>query len=386
MTSPAVSVIIPCYNSAGTIADTLASLQKQTRTDWEAVIVDDGSTDASGGVIAAHAREDARFHVITQANRGLGGARNAGLAWARRSYLLCLDSDDTLLPPALEQMVGVLEGDGSLGAVHCGWTFSDPLLHDTSWVNFSRWSGSLLPRLAHGNLFPCHSILFRRALLDDVGTFDEALRHCHDWDLWVRLARIGVGFGFVEEPLAIYRMAPGTLSRHPGSFFRAGVEVMRRAHLADPRVSRPLREFADGCPCGKGSAVPEPWLLHCLGLAIASGDVGQASGLVAEAEQRWGFRLKAEAVPEMLTALWFGSAIPRGQWAALRDRSGRHLLAFLAAEEERQQAPGFAMRALTGLLRQEPSERSTDPERRGGRRLLGLLARRLAGRLGLDRS
>lgn len=107
------SVIIPVYNAQEFLVSCVGSVTADPGQDWELLLVDDGSTDGSGGMCDRLAREDGRIRVIHQSNRGPGGARNAGLEAARGEYLLFVDSDDALVPGALERLRGEVDSSGA---------------------------------------------------------------------------------------------------------------------------------------------------------------------------------------------------------------------------------------------------------------------------------
>jgi CDP-glycerol glycerophosphotransferase len=112
--TPVVTVIVPGYDVAPYVAEALASLQAQTRPDWTAVLIDDGSTDDTGRLFAEAVAADPRFRLIRHATRrGLGAARNTGLDAVDTPFLAFLDADDVLRPDALERMVGTLDASGS---------------------------------------------------------------------------------------------------------------------------------------------------------------------------------------------------------------------------------------------------------------------------------
>src|SRR6266508_5717575 len=102
-----VSVIIPAHNAAATIAETLDSLCAQTYTDWEAIVVDDGSSDATASVVESYAARDARIQLIRQPQAGVSEARNAGVRLARFDWLLFHDFDDWILPEYVDRMTTV---------------------------------------------------------------------------------------------------------------------------------------------------------------------------------------------------------------------------------------------------------------------------------------
>ena len=110
---PIISVIIPAYNAAGYLERCLGSLRDQTFEDWEAVCVDDGSTDGTGALLDAFAAGDPRIRVIHKANEGVSVARNTGVSQAEGRYLLFVDSDDFLHPRTMEITFSLAERDGS---------------------------------------------------------------------------------------------------------------------------------------------------------------------------------------------------------------------------------------------------------------------------------
>ena len=114
---PQVSVVIPAYNAEKYLPETLGSLRAQTLTDWEALIVDDGSTDATAQIASAAAADDARFRVLTQENAGVSAARNHGIREACGTYILFLDSDDLLERDALRAFTQALDETGADAAV-----------------------------------------------------------------------------------------------------------------------------------------------------------------------------------------------------------------------------------------------------------------------------
>lgn len=115
-----VSVITPAHNAVGIIAETLASLSAQTHEGWEAIVVDDGSSDQTASIAQGIVRRAPRFCVVNQARMGVSADRNRGVSLARFNWVVFLDADDWLLPLHLERTVGALSADLDLDAVHCG--------------------------------------------------------------------------------------------------------------------------------------------------------------------------------------------------------------------------------------------------------------------------
>lgn len=114
---PAVSVIIPAYNASEWLPAALGSLSAQTCPDWEAMVVDDGSTDSTAAAAQRLAAKDARIRLLRQANAGVSAARNAGIAASEGEYICFLDADDLLHPQALELALGALRDSGAPIAV-----------------------------------------------------------------------------------------------------------------------------------------------------------------------------------------------------------------------------------------------------------------------------
>ena len=121
---PTISVIIPCHNAAAFVGYTLASLQAQTFTDWEAILIDDGSTDATPEILSSWGERDKRIRLIRQENQGLGKARNVGILDARGQFIHFLDSDDWMLAEAYSNMVMRLLKEPAIAGAYCGMTIA----------------------------------------------------------------------------------------------------------------------------------------------------------------------------------------------------------------------------------------------------------------------
>ncbi|MCU7550526.1 glycosyltransferase [Chitinophagaceae bacterium LB-8] len=230
-----VSIIIPSYNSASTIAETIHSVQNQTFNGWEVIVVDDGSTDETRSIINNLVGKDSRISIITQSNQGVCSARNTGITRAQFDWLLFLDSDDWIADNYLERMTNVLNAHSEIDGVHCGWTRVTPAgelvremygsaLHD------------LFPVLAMHCPFAIHACIIRKSLVETAGGFDTSLKTCEDWDLWLKIARIGARFELVKEVMAFYRMRRHSLSSNATRFFRDAMRVLTQAHFPDDRL------------------------------------------------------------------------------------------------------------------------------------------------------
>ena len=207
-----VSIVIPARNAAETIAETLESVRSQSSQDWEAIVVDDGSSDATASVAASLATRDSRIRVVSRPHRGVSAARNTGIEHARFDRLVFLDADDWLSPSFLERMTRELAQNPGLDAVHCRWSRVAPDGTLCGGDQFSDAAGDLFDLFACTCVFAVHACIIRKSLVEAVGGFDTSLRICEDWDLWQRIARTGARFGAVQEVLALYRMRRASAS------------------------------------------------------------------------------------------------------------------------------------------------------------------------------
>jgi len=202
--APRVSVVIPAYNRARLIRQAILSVLAQTFTDFELIVVDDGSTDGTGAEVASF--QDPRVRLVTLAKRsGQSGARNAGIAESRGEWIAFLDSDDEWLPEKLaRQMARVDQGPADYGAVYCACyrqhAGEAPELRPKGELP----EGDLFDALLRGKKAPTPSVyVVKRAALIAAKGFDERMIAASDIDMWLRLARASCLFAAVQEPLAI---------------------------------------------------------------------------------------------------------------------------------------------------------------------------------------
>ncbi|MHB1937970.1 MAG: glycosyltransferase [Acidobacteriaceae bacterium] len=222
--NPLVSIVIPCYNQGEYIEDTLISVSKSTCTDYQILIVDDGSTDLETLRVLDDLRSRG-YEVITQVNKGLPAARNTGIRVARGAYILALDSDDLIGSTYLEKACLILQTRPDI-AVVCPWT-------RTFGLNSLDWKPPTASRasLAEGNVV-INAAVFRRTLWVDVGGFDESLTSGYeDYDFWLSAAERGWKFYSVPEVLFYYRVKP--TSMFTDSYFKDH-EIMSRLKEKHP--------------------------------------------------------------------------------------------------------------------------------------------------------
>ncbi len=274
-----LSVVIPALNAAATLARTLDSLLAQQRGDWEAVIVDDGSTDETRAIAESYIVRDGRFRLLSDGRRpeGAAAARNRGVAEAAGRWLLFLDADDWIEPSFTTEMIGALESQSGARVAYCGGRYVSPDdVAGPTWFS-GEVAQSPFEVLARQCPIVIHGVVTERALVNDVGGFDPSLRTSEDWDLWHRIARTGAEFLAVPSPLATYRLRRNSLSSDPRGMLRDAKIVVARAFAPDPRVPKPAPLHASGADselAGSQELAIGQFALWCAAFDVGAGGSG----------------------------------------------------------------------------------------------------------------
>ena len=208
--TPRVSVIIPCYNTARFVAETLESVFAQTYKNFEVVVVNDGSPDTPALEQAIEPWRDRVVYLHTE-NCGLAGARNNGIRAAKGELIALLDSDDTWAPNYLEVQVRKLDEDPSADIVSPrSLIFGDGVPNGTS-TKPSRCEVTF-SALVQQTVSVVVSVVARRTALERAGLFDDSLRSCEDFDMWLRCVKNGSRIIHHDEVLVRWRSRPDSLS------------------------------------------------------------------------------------------------------------------------------------------------------------------------------
>jgi len=307
--SPAVTVVTPCYNVAKYIGEAVNSVRRQTFSNFEYIVVDDGSTDNSAEVARAHAGDDPRFRLVLQKNRGVSAARNAGIREARAPYIAYLDGDDRWRPDFLARQLSLIESHPEAGAVFCR---SRVILENGSPV-FFQWPRS--GRYDFDDLLVASNparngsaLLIRASCFEDVGGFDESVRHVEDFDMWLRIAK-GSKTPLLwgnKHFLVDLRLRPGSVTRDrtAGS---VSINNLLEAHTPAlqrlPRSLAYVRPAAAALKYGDDEDMAEHWATQA-----------RQAGLGRLVRSTWGLRLL------------FWDSLPRSGRSAVRSAqaSARH--------------------------------------------------------------
>ncbi len=261
--TPRFSILIPTYNRAAFLPETLASVFAQTFSDYEIIVIDDGSSDHTLDVLSAY---EPQVQVLRQDNRGPGAARNLGLRSARGEYVVFLDSDDLFLPWTLSIFdEGIRRHDtpAMLMCAPCRFSADDPLEARETPAIYRAYSDYLASARAYYPVTIAAAI--RREVLASAGGFLEHHHCAEDQDLFLRLGE-AEGFVFVEgPPLYAYRQHGASKSHEIDALYRGAILVLGREErgvYAGGRARYPDRAiilarkcrfgvkrfFAYGCP------------------------------------------------------------------------------------------------------------------------------------------
>lgn len=227
-----ISVIIPTYNSDKYICEAIDSVLCQTYTEYEIVIIDDGSTDDTKRIIEDRYPTVRYFYVE---NKGVASARNYGISMAQGDLIAFLDADDRWLPDKLEKQAILFHNCNELGLV-----FTENYVFDEHGI--TKYRLNKRERLMHGNIVRniflnsyvvTSTVMVRRSVFDAVGLFEEGLAVAEDDNMWMR---IGMRYGvkLLDEPLVLYHMTEGSLSRTSVNIslgVRKHIEIIKNKYL-----------------------------------------------------------------------------------------------------------------------------------------------------------
>lgn len=367
-----LAFVVPAFNAEATLGETVASIMAQDDPDWQAVIVDDGSTDGTAAVARRFC--DGRITLVRQRNSGLSAARNTGLAEVRAEWVTFLDADDVVTPEFVGEMARAGEG---FDLVACATSMVGPGLEDLGWTIEPAADDCSVRRLMDTNSFPVGSVAVhvnaaRRLGMVRGGLFDTSLPCVEDWDAWIRLTMAGARWARVA-PAAMfrYRLRPQSMSTNVRLMHRTGLEVISRAagsNAGQLRRRWTLRQACRAIAAGDAALVRE--LLVEAG-GIRTDDAGLLAGALRTAfcmheavgpgqvddarEDRWRRSIAAvlgtgEAVDEVLArAHWDGGLMEAAAEAIVR-RLGARETVVLYGMGRRGRALAEALRSL-GLIK-----------------------------------
>jgi glycosyltransferase involved in cell wall biosynthesis len=275
VTFPKVSVVIPAYNIRSYIEEALGSLERQSFKEFEALVVDDGSTDDTAELVKPFCQRDSRFQLLQKPNGGLSSARNYGIRHARGEYIALLDGDDVYEQDKLANHVAVLDRNPEVGVVYS----ASRAIRDDGRPTFMVLSGKpiysdpLLALLCKNFIGHGSNAVFRRSLFDEVGEFDETLRSSEDSDFWLRVAATQHWrFHREQQLLCRYRVRPSGLSFNVAQMQRSRERVIEAAYQRSPERVEPMLPTAYA------------YLYRYLArLSLTAGDIAKARDFINQA-------------------------------------------------------------------------------------------------------
>ncbi len=211
-----ISIVVSCYNLAGFLGETLESVARQSWQDWECIIVNDGSTDATGRLAKGWTNRDKRFKYHYQENKGLPDARNAGIQRALGTYILPLDADDLLDKSFLAKAHAIISRNSHIKIV-----YSNTELFG---AESGLWNEPFsMKELLRRNLIPA-SAMFRKSDWRSCGGYSTTMKGgFEDWDFWLSLLEKGGEVHKIEEALFKYRRRADSMA--------AGIDSQRNTQL-----------------------------------------------------------------------------------------------------------------------------------------------------------
>lgn len=237
-----ISIILPVYNGEKTIRETITSVLNQTYKNFELIIINDGSRDATLDMI--YTIQDFRIKVFSYDNTGVSASRNRGISHATGKYISFIDADDLWTPDKLESQLNALEENPEAAVAY-------------SWNDCIDETGKFLRRgshiVANGNVYKQlllldfigngSSVLIRRQALKLVGGFNQSLSFAEDWDLWLRLA-LNYHFVVIPRTQIFYRVSPSSASSNVWKMETSCLEVIERAFATASQTLQYLKKYS----------------------------------------------------------------------------------------------------------------------------------------------
>lgn len=246
MNLPLVNVIIPAHNAADLISEALQSVQQQTYSHWQVIVVEDGTQDGTEAIVQTFAQGvgvgKVRY-IRHGVNQGLSAARNTGISASEGKYIALLDHDDIWKPQHLEKLVARLEETGANFAYAAAdffhyHTHAVTGIHGPQETEWNQFPDSLFNRC----YIPASGVVIKRDVFETVGSFDTQLKRVEDLDYWLRCVEAGLHFEYVSEVTNGYRQRnPQAMTANKGEILEWHARVLRKhRHIA--AVSRDVRD------------------------------------------------------------------------------------------------------------------------------------------------
>lgn len=238
MNNDLISVIIPAYNSEKTIVETINSVLQQSYTNFELIVINDGSSDRTLELLQTI--QDSRIKIFSYPNGGVSRARNRGIAKATGEYISFLDADDRWTPDKLKLQWTTLQ-QFPQAALAYSWVYFESESQLSYADKSSYFTGNVYPELLIKNfLHTASNPLIRRDIIDSLGVFDPELKTCEDWEFYLRIAA-QKEFILVPKVQIIYRQSTTSLTSNIQQIARDHQLVIERAFAVAPQQLQHLK-------------------------------------------------------------------------------------------------------------------------------------------------
>lgn len=239
---PLISVVLPVYNGEKTIQATIESVLSQTLSEFELIIINDGSQDKTLEIVSSI--KSPKIKVFSYPNSGPNSARNRGIDHAQGEYIAFVDADDLWTIDKLESQFKALKPKSEV-AVAYSWTdYIDQFNQFLRRGSHISVTGDVYPHLLLSNFLENGSNpLIQKQALITAGGFNESLTHAEDWDMWLRLARL-YHFVAVPSPQILYRVSPDSSSFNISKLETGCLQVINRAFTQAPASLQYLKPYS----------------------------------------------------------------------------------------------------------------------------------------------
>jgi len=226
-TRPRFSVVVPAYEAASTLGETLDAIMAQAFSDWQCVVVDDGSSDDTLVIATAYAQCDPRFRVVHQSNQGTAGAYNAGVSSAVGDFVVICSADDILLPEHLSRMSAFINSEGGYDIYSSNGYFWWP--GESRAPVYEDGEGKVVHSLELADVihrcFFSVGATYRRDLYAAVGGYRLGV-YGEDYDFWLRALASGARHRYLPEPLSLFRVSATQKSAKLEAAFRSDIRLL----------------------------------------------------------------------------------------------------------------------------------------------------------------
>jgi len=295
-------VIIPCYNQAHFLKDCFDSILQQDYTNWEAIFINDGSTDETQSLIEKFASFDSRVIVHNKSNGGLSSARNAGISIAKGNFFIWLDADDLLLKKCMSSIIDVIHLNPNAKILQMGYTHisqNAKIIYKT--VDIGN-ENMLAPGIYFENIGPPVSICLHSSIVKEVGYFDEKLKSCEDWDYWMRTTEFENNILKIQLPLVAYRMNENSMSKNSFVLYDAMKLVSLKGYnLFLKNTDNPTENITKNI----FKTHLKKKLAMCLGVAICQNKIDEAKKLYEQEVKKEDLIFQANDFKQMSSYLTF---------------------------------------------------------------------------------